>query len=59
MLGFLIALVTFISSYVYFRASGRGYPMWVTVFVITLVVAACAVECVRRLRNRATSAILH
>lgn len=58
MLGLLITLVTFVSPYVYFWANGRDYPMWVTIFVIALIVAACAVEYVRWLRDRAISAIL-
>lgn len=58
MLGLLITLVTFVSPYVYFWANGRNYPVWVTVFVIALIVAACAVEYVRWLRDRAISAIL-
>ena len=58
MLGLLITIVTFVSPYVYFWANGRDYPMWVTIFVIALIVAACAVEYVRWLRDRAISAIL-
>ena len=58
MLGLLITLVTFVSPYVYFWANGRDYPVWVTIFVIALIVAACAVEYVRWLRDRAISAIL-
>ena len=58
MLGLLIILVTFVSPYVYFWANGRDYPAWVTIFVIALIVAACAVEYVRWLRDRAISAIL-
>ncbi|EPD48934.1 hypothetical protein HMPREF1206_00286 [Corynebacterium sp. HFH0082] len=58
MLGLLITLVTFVSPYVYFWANGRDYPAWVTIFVIALIVAACAVEYVRWLRDRAISAIL-
>lgn len=58
MLGLLITLVTFVSPYVYFWANGRDYPMWVTIFVIALIVAACAVEYLRWLRDRAISAIL-
>lgn len=58
MLGLLVTLVTFVSPYVYFWANGRDYPVWVTIFVIALIVAACAVEYVRWLRDRAISAIL-
>lgn len=58
MLGLLITLVTFVSPYVYFWANGRDYPVWVTIFVIALIVAACAVEYIRWLRDRAISAIL-
>lgn len=58
MLGLLITLVTFVSPYVYFWANGRDYPVWVTIFVIALIVSACAVEYVRWLRDRAISAIL-
>lgn len=58
MLGLLITLVTFVSPYVYFWANGRDYPVWVTIFVIALIVAACTVEYVRWLRDRAISAIL-
>ena len=58
MLGLLITIVTFVSPYVYFWVNGRDYPMWVTIFVIALIVAACAVEYVRWLRDRAISAIL-
>ena len=58
MLGLLITVVTFVSPYVYFWANGRDYPVWVTIFVIALIVAACAVEYVRWLRDRAISAIL-
>lgn len=58
MLGLLITLVTFVSPYVYFWANGRDYPVWVTIFVIALIVAACAVEYVRWLRDRVVSAIL-
>lgn len=58
MLGLLITIVTFVSPYVYFWANGRDYPVWVTIFVISLIVAACAVEYVRWLRDRAIAAIL-
>lgn len=58
MLGLLITLVTFVSPYVYFWANGRDYPVWVTIFVITLIVAACAVEYARWLRDRVIYAIL-
>lgn len=58
MLGLLVTLVTFVSPYVYFWANGRDYPVWVTIFVIALIVAACAVEYIRWLRDRAISAIL-
>lgn len=58
MLGLLITVVTFVSPYVYFWANGRDYPVWVTIFVIALIVAACAVEYIRWLRDRAISAIL-
>lgn len=58
MLGLLITVVTFVSPYVYFWANGRDYPVWVTIFVIALIVAACAVEYARWLRDRAISAIL-
>lgn len=58
MLGLLITLVTFVSPYVYFWANGRDYPVWVTIFVIALIVAACAVEYVRWLRDRVIYEIL-
>lgn len=58
MLGLLITLVTFVSPYVYFWANGRDYPVWVTIFVIALIVAACAVEYIRWLRDRVIYAIL-
>lgn len=58
MLGLLITIVTFVSPYVYFWANGRDYPMWVTIFVIALIVAACAVEYVRWLRDRVIYAVL-
>ena len=58
MLGLLITLVTFVSHYVYFWANGRDYPVCVTIFVIALIVAACAVEYVRWLRDRVIYEIL-
>lgn len=58
MLGLLITLVTFVSPYVYFWANGRDYPVWVTIFVIALIVAACAVEYIRWLRDRVIYTIL-
>ncbi|MDO5029925.1 MAG: hypothetical protein Q4E11_05000 [Corynebacterium sp.] len=59
MLGLLVTLVTFISPYVYFWFNGRDYPVWVTAFVIAMIVGAFAVEFIRWLRDRLIHAILH
>lgn len=59
MLGLLVTLVTFISPYVYFWFNGRDYPVWVTAFVIALIVGAFAVEFIRWLRDRLIHTILH
>lgn len=49
--GVVVALTTFVLPYVYFWANGRGYPWFVTVVVVGMIVAACALEGWRWLRD--------
>lgn len=50
-LGVVVALTTFVSPYIYFWTHGRGYPWFVTVIVVGMIVAAIVLEGWRWLRD--------
>lgn len=50
-LGLLVAVVTFTSPYIYFWTHGKGYPWYVDVVVIGMIVAAVGLEAVRWARD--------
>ena len=49
--GAIVALVTFISPYVYFWIHGRGYPGSVVVIVALMILASIATEVWRSVQN--------
>lgn len=58
-LGLAVALITFVSPYVYFWTHGRGYPAGVNVVVACMILGALGWEAFNYMRDRAIRSSLY